>query len=106
MYSFIHAPPSPNRNNIEQHVIHLLSRLGRESCFVTAVLLILYRILTTITSSSSSSHQTLRKFTTTNLTRWMVTSLSVKLITLQSQVTGMDPTTSSLVGDANSINAD
>jgi hypothetical protein len=91
-----------NKSNIQQHVIHLLSRLGRESCLVTILLLLLYRILTTTTSFS----QTLHKFITTNVTRWMVVSLTLKLITLQSQVvTVMDPTTS-LAGDANHIDSD
>lgn len=72
-----------DRSNINQHIINLLYRLGRESCVLTTLLLLLYRVVLTTTTPS---HLSLRKFITTNLTRWVAASLSVKLLTLHSQI--------------------
>ena len=69
-----------DRSNIQQHAINLLSRLGgRESCLVTILLLLLYRVV--------PSRISLHKFIAINLTRWVAASMSLKLLTLHSQIT-------------------
>ena len=79
-----------NRSNIQQHVIQLLSRLGREFCIIATLLLLLYRVvLARRATAISLSYLSLRKFVTVNLTRWVVASLFWKLLTLHSQITAV-----------------
>mmetsp|Transcript_23216 Transcript_23216/g.46319 ORF Transcript_23216/g.46319 Transcript_23216/m.46319 type:complete len:440 (+) Transcript_23216:285-1604(+) len=90
-----------NRNNIKQHVTNLISRLVRESCFVTTFLLLLHRVVLKTTTPTPTSYPTLFKFLTINLTRWVATSLCVKLLTLHSQITALVDQSTPLVNDAN-----
>lgn len=78
-----------NKNNIKQQFIHLLSKLGRESCIVTILLFILYRCFVSLftTTLSQQQQQSLYKFITTNLTRYVAVSVFIKLLTLHSQIT-------------------
>lgn len=89
-----------DRSNIQQHVIHLLTRLGRESCLVTTLSLLLYRV------TSSSSRASLTKFISTNLTRWVAASLSMKLLTLHSQITVVVDQSTPLTQNANNMDED
>ena len=77
-----------NRNNIKQQLFHLLSKLGCESCIVTILLFILHRcFVSSVTTTLSLQQQSLCKFITTNLTRWVTVSVFIKLLTLHSQIT-------------------
>eukprot|EP00984_Skeletonema_dohrnii_P034565 scaffold33593_cov109-Skeletonema_dohrnii-CCMP3373.AAC.1 len=90
-----------NRNNIKQHVTNLISRLVRESCIVTAFLLLLHRVVLKTTTATTPYYPTLFKFLTINLTRWVAASLCVKLLTLHSQITSLVDQSTPLVNGAN-----
>eukprot|EP00984_Skeletonema_dohrnii_P011859 scaffold4758_cov79-Skeletonema_dohrnii-CCMP3373.AAC.2 len=90
-----------NRNNIKQHVTSLISRLVRESCFVTAFLLLLHRVVLKTTTATTPYYPTLFKFLTINLTRWVAASLCVKVLTLHSQITALVDQSTPLVNGAN-----
>jgi hypothetical protein len=76
-----------NRNNIKQQFILLLSKLGCESCIVTILLFILHSFVSSFITTLSLQQQSLCKFITTNLTRWVTVSVFIKLLTLHSQIT-------------------
>ena len=85
----------PRTKNISQHAINSLARLGRECCFASAFLLMVFHRIAT----SSSSQKSLSRFMTTNLTRWIAVSFFVKLLNLQSQITASDQSTENIDDD-------